>query len=44
VKGEGRSLGGEDAGPFGFGEDVLDHERVDVDVRAKPGRFAAKKS
>jgi hypothetical protein len=26
-------LGGEDAGPFGFGEDVLDHERVDVDER-----------
>jgi hypothetical protein len=24
-------FGGEDAGPFGFGEDVLDHERVDVD-------------
>jgi hypothetical protein len=23
-------FGGEDAGPFGFGEDVLDHERVDV--------------
>ena len=24
-------FGGENAGPFGFGEDVLDHERVDVD-------------
>ncbi len=33
-RGQGAEVfGGEDVGPFGFGEDVLDHQRVDVDER-----------